>query len=94
MFVSFVKTLLVWKNQAQSNHFLVGALVRQLSGPSEGRPGGKLHAKLFKGMVLATRIAATVFRTPSATNEAVVSEEQSHSFFIHLGSVQSLSVRF
>ncbi|CAN0220707.1 unnamed protein product, partial [Ectocarpus sp. 13 AM-2016] len=38
---------------------------------SRGGKEGTLHAKLCKGIVLAARIAATVFQTPSAKPEAL-----------------------
>lgn len=72
-FVSFVEMLLDLKTTGTSNQDLLGTLVRHLSKPSEGRQEGNLHAPLFKGMVLATRIAATIFKTPAAKPEALVS---------------------
>ncbi|CAN0081502.1 unnamed protein product [Ectocarpus sp. 6 AP-2014] len=70
-FVSLVEMLLRLKTTGTSNQDLVGFLVRHLSKPSDGRQEGSLHAPLFKGMVLATRIAATVYKTPSAGPESL-----------------------
>ncbi|CAM9751950.1 unnamed protein product [Ectocarpus sp. 6 AP-2014] len=70
-FVSFVEMLLDLKTTGISKPALVGTLVRSLSKRTERRHEGTFNAPLFKGMVLATRIAAMVFKVPSATPEIV-----------------------
>lgn len=76
--------LLDWKTTGISKPALVGTLVRSLSKRTEERHEGTFNAPLFKGMVLATRIAAMVFKAPSATPEILVSEEQGSRLFIIL----------
>ncbi|CAM9177770.1 unnamed protein product [Ectocarpus sp. 12 AP-2014] len=70
-FVFFVEMLLDLKTTGISKPALVGTLVRSLSKRTERRHEGTFNAPLFKGMVLATRIAATVFKAPSTTPEIV-----------------------